>query len=93
MAILYGADHPYGRPQKGTIESVEALSAARLRALHRQRFAPGELTAVIVGDVDTAQAVDSAERVFGGWRAAPPRPILVPRAAGRGFAAPRLSSR
>jgi zinc protease len=78
MAILYGADHPYGRPQKGTIASVEALSAARLRALHQQRFAPSELTAVIVGDVDTAQAVGAAERIFGGWRAAQPRPILVP---------------
>ena len=78
MAILYGADHPYGRPQKGTIESVEALSAARLRALHQQRFAPSELTAVIVGDVDTAQAVDAAERIFGGWRAAQPGAVLVP---------------
>ena len=78
MAILYGADHPYGRPQKGTIESVEALSAARLRALHRERFAPSELTAVIVGDVDTAQAFGAAERIFGPWRAAQPSPVLVP---------------
>ena len=78
MAILYGADHPYGRPQKGMIESVEALSAERLRALHQERFAPGELTAVIVGDVETAQAVGSAERIFGRWRALQPRPVLVP---------------
>ena len=78
MSILYGADHPYGRPQKGTIESVEALSAARLRALHQERFAPSELTAVIVGDVDTAQAVGAAERIFGPWRAAQPRPVPVP---------------
>ena len=86
MALLYGAAHPYGRPQKGTIESVEALSAARLRDLHRERFAPGELTAVVVGEVDAARAIDSAERVFGGWHAAPPRPVDVPapaRAASR----------
>src|SRR5262245_39170493 len=78
MAILYGADHPYGRPQKGTIESVEALSAARLRALHQERFAPGELTAVIVGDVETAHAVGAAERIFGGWRAPQPGTVIVP---------------
>jgi zinc protease len=86
MSVLYGAGHPYGRPQKGTIESVEALAAARLRDLHRERFAPGELTAVVVGDVDAARAIDSAERVFGGWHAAPPRPVDVPgpgRAASR----------
>jgi len=78
MSVLYGAEHPYGRPQKGTIESVEALAAARLRDLHRERFAPGELSAVVVGDVDAARAIDSAERVFGGWHAAPPRPVDVP---------------
>jgi zinc protease len=80
MAILYGADHPYGRPQKGTIESVEALSAARLRALHRERFAPAELTAVIVGDVENAQAVGAAERIFGRWRAPQPGTVPVPPA-------------
>jgi zinc protease len=78
MAVLYGAEHPYGRPQKGTIASVEALSAARLRRLHQDRFAPTELTAVIVGDVDTAQAVETAGRVFGGWRAPRPPVIDVP---------------
>ena len=26
MALLYGAEHPYGRPPKGTIESVERLT-------------------------------------------------------------------
>jgi zinc protease len=78
MALLYGASHPYGRPQKGTIESVETLSAERLRGLHQARFAPTELTAVIVGDVDPGQAIDAAERVFGGWRAPQPSPIDVP---------------
>jgi zinc protease len=80
MATVYGADHPYGRPQKGTIESVEALSAERLRALHQQRFAPSELTAVIVGDVDAAQAVDVAERSLGKWRAPQPDAVVVPAA-------------
>jgi zinc protease len=86
MTLLYGADHPYGRPQKGTVESVETLSAEHLRRLHQDRFAPSELTAVIVGDVDTVQAVDTANRVFGGWRSPLPRAIEVPvpaRAASR----------
>jgi zinc protease len=81
MAMLYGADHPYGRPLKGTIESVEALSAEQLRALHAERFAPAELTAVVVGDVEASRAVDAAERVFGGWRAPRPREIEVRRPA------------
>jgi len=36
------------------------------------------LTAVVVGDVDAARVIDSAERVFGGWPAAPSRPVDVP---------------
>jgi zinc protease len=80
MAVLYGAAHPYGRPQKGTIETVDALTAAQLRQLHRDRFAPGELTAVVVGDVDATQAVDVAARVFGPWRAAQPPSVSIPSA-------------
>ena len=78
MAVLYGADHPYGRTQKGTIDTVETLTAARLRELHRDRFAPTELTAVVVGDVDAARAIDVAERVFGRWQAAEPPPVTIP---------------
>jgi len=78
MAVLYGPNHPYGRPQKGTIEIVEAMTAPQLRELHRDRFAPGELTAVVVGDVDATRAVDLAARVFGSWRADPPSPVSIP---------------
>jgi zinc protease len=78
MAVLYGADHPYGRPQKGTIDTVEALTAARLRELHRDRFAPSELTAVVVGDVDAGRAIEVAERAFGRWRAAQPSRVTIP---------------
>jgi zinc protease len=77
MAVLYGADHPYGRPQKGTIEAVESLTAEGLRELHRDRFAPSELTAVVVGDVDAARAIDVAERVFGRWQAARPPRVTI----------------
>jgi zinc protease len=78
MAVLYGAEHPYGRPQKGTIETVETLTAERLRELHRYQFAPSELTAVVVGDVDVARAIDVAERVFGRWSAAQPSLVTIP---------------
>jgi zinc protease len=78
MAVLYGADHPYGRPQKGTIATVGTLTAEQLRELHRDRFAPSELTAVVVGDVDAERAIEVAERVFGRWHAAQPPPVTIP---------------
>ena len=79
MALLYPDGHPYGRPTKGTIEVVESLTRERLLQLHADRFAPGELTAAIVGDVEVNRARDLVERAFGGWRK--PRPAPVPLVA------------
>jgi zinc protease len=78
MAALYGSTHPYGRPQKGTIESVESLASGRLRQLHGDRFSPALLSAVIVGDVDPARALEAARRVFAPWKAPIPGEIPVP---------------
>jgi zinc protease len=79
MALLYGKEHPYGRPLKGTVDSVEAITREGLRRLHAERFTPGELSAVVVGDVDAMRAVDVARRVFGAW--AVPQPLPVPIAS------------
>jgi zinc protease len=79
MAQLYPDGHPYGRRTKGTVDIVESLTRDRLAALHARRFAPSELTAVVVGDVDGARARDVAARVFGGWKKpAPPTVAVAP---------------
>jgi len=76
MALLYPHGHPYGRPTKGTMEIVESLTRDRLLRLHADRFAPSELTAVIVGDVEVDRARDLVARALGGWRK--PRPAPIP---------------
>jgi zinc protease len=78
MALLYQDGHPYGRPTKGSIEVVERLTREQLLDLHADRFAPSELTAVIVGDVVAARVRDVAAGVFGGWRTSAPPPIALP---------------
>jgi zinc protease len=78
MAQLYPGGHPYGRRTKGSIDVVERLTRAELLALHAERFAHSELTAVIVGDVDPAQAQAVTTRVFGGWQKPAPPPLPVP---------------
>jgi zinc protease len=77
MAELYPGGHPYGRRTKGSIDLVERLTREQLLRLHAQRFAPGGLTAVIVGDVETARAGEVTERTFGGWRQPVPPPLTV----------------
>ena len=52
MAALYGENHPYGRPVKGTIRSVEGITRDELLRLHAARFSPTDLMVIVVGDVD-----------------------------------------
>src|SRR5205085_12308126 len=58
MVRLYGAEHPYGRPAKGTPEIVEALSREDLLRLHRRGFSPAVTSIVIVGAVTNSEAID-----------------------------------
>jgi zinc protease len=95
MSLLYRDGHPYGRPTKGSVESVERLTRDRLLRLHADRFAPGALTAVIVGDVDASRARDEVARVFGSWRKPSPPlvtlPPVVPAAARRRNVIPMMN--
>jgi len=81
MALLYPNGHPYGRRTKGTIEIVERLTRDDLVRDAAEHFAPGGLTTVIVGDVDAQDAQAACARVFGGWRAAAPSPVVLPPVA------------
>jgi zinc protease len=86
MATLYGSDHPYGRPVRGTLESVDRIDAAALHRFHAGCIVPGALSLAVVGAIDPDRAVDLASRVFGGWRGGdPPSPALpaVPPATAR----------
>lgn len=75
---LYPDRHPYGRPSKGTVDSVGRIERKDLLAFHDARFAPSATTAVIVGDVDRARAAAAGARVFGSWRNAAPAEIALP---------------
>ena len=86
MELLYGADHPYGWRGKGTPRTLERLDRSALLGFHTERFAPATLGLVIVGDVETSEAMAAATRGFGGWRASsgasptlPPPPVATTR--------------
>jgi zinc protease len=78
QSLLYGATHPYGRPAKGSVESVEKLVRADLVAHHRARFAPGGLSIAIVGDVRTADAASAVHAALGDWTVTTPANRAVP---------------
>jgi zinc protease len=78
QALLYGPSHPYGRPAKGTVETVERIRRDDLVAYHAARFAPSALFIVIVGDVRSAEAVARVTAAFDGWDAVPAPEREVP---------------
>ena len=72
MRALYGDDHVYGRPLRGTLDTVEQITVEDLRRFHRARFAPQALSLALVGDVDPERAVAATASVFGDWHADAP---------------------
>jgi zinc protease len=78
QALLYGPGHPYGRPAKGSVESVERFRREHLAAYHAARFAPAATFIVIVGDVRVADAVAQVAAAFDGWDAVPAPEREVP---------------
>jgi zinc protease len=69
LAELYGADHAYGRPSRGTADSVERIDRAALAAFHETHVGPSATTLAVVGDVDPSFARDAVADVFGAWTA------------------------
>jgi zinc protease len=63
-ALAYGS-HPYGRPIPGTREAVVKLTRQSLISFHRRNFVPGNMTVVIVGDVEPEEATRLVQKYFG----------------------------
>ncbi len=78
LELLYGWEHPYGRPPKGTVIGVESVSRTDMVAFHAARVRPATMALAIVGDVRPEHAVERAMQEFEGWTAEPPAPATVP---------------
>ncbi|OYX30018.1 MAG: peptidase M16 [Caulobacterales bacterium 32-69-10] len=71
-ALIYGPQHPYGRPPSGTgrAEVVRALTRDDLVRFHQTWLRPDNATIFAVGDIALADLVPQLESRFGAW--APP---------------------
>jgi zinc protease len=80
MSLLYPGPHPYGRPGRGTVASVESIARDTLVAFHRLHVGPAGLRLIVVGEADPSRVVDIASRTFGDWAADAGGPLRPPRA-------------
>ncbi|MBI0583109.1 MAG: insulinase family protein [Methanomassiliicoccus sp.] len=62
---LWG-DHPMGRSEAGSVETVSALSEGDIRSFFLSHYRPPRMAVVAVGNIDERQVTDWAARSFDG---------------------------
>ena len=76
--LLFGADHPYGRPARGLPASVSTISTADLQKYHATWWKPGSSALVFAGDIKLDEAVAMAKAEFGSWSGGSAPTVNVP---------------
>jgi predicted Zn-dependent peptidase len=69
--------HPYRRPVIGYQADLYAATRQDIQDFYHTYYGPGNLTAVVVGDVDPEQVRSLATIYFGRYQARPPPPLPV----------------
>jgi len=62
--VLYG-NHPYGRPDDGTVKSLQSITRDDLVNFHRKNFARDRLTIGVVGSINAKDLGEMLDKVFG----------------------------
>jgi zinc protease len=75
--LLYGPDHPYGRPNGGTLSSWRAFSREDLVELYQRRFRPEKSTLILVGDLTPEEGQRLLEQFLGDWSSTGPAEQLA----------------
>jgi zinc protease len=65
---VYPPEHPYHRSTRGTLDTVPMLQIEDMHAYHRRVFGPDGMIVVIVGAVNTADAVAIVRSCLEDWR-------------------------
>ncbi len=63
--------HPYGRPVIGSEETVRSLTRQQILDFFKNWYAPNNMTLVIVGDFETAEAREKIAAAFRGFESNP----------------------
>jgi zinc protease len=82
-------DHPYGRPVRGSIQSVPTINVGDLKNYMRRVFARDTLKIAIVGDIDAAAAGKLIDKAFGdlpGKSSLVAVPVVTPQGLGQKIA-------
>jgi zinc protease len=76
---LYGPNHPYGRPTKGTLKSLETITRRDLLEYYGRYLSPSRLRIAIAGDISGPEVLAAVGRQFGRWVHRDGEPIGIPQ--------------
>jgi len=65
-AILF-PEHPYGLPEDGHPETIQAITCDEIQSFHADRYHPDTLVIAIVGAVEAQKAIDLVQETLGQW--------------------------
>jgi len=65
--LAYPEEHPYSRAVSGYPETVRSITRDDLVAFHEEGYGPEGAILVIVGAVDTDEALEQVEEALGDW--------------------------
>jgi predicted Zn-dependent peptidase len=74
---MFWESHPYSWPVVGWPSDLRSYSLAQAKDYFATYYAPGNVTAALVGNFDPADARKLAERYFGRLKPGPPAPDVV----------------
>jgi zinc protease len=67
--------HPYGLPEDGYVETIQAIQQKDMLNFHQTYFQPENMVIVIVGAIEPAVSFDMFEKTLGHWHSsASPKP-------------------
>ncbi len=65
--LIYGVDHPFSGRFEGRPEDIATITRDDLRSWHREHVVPDGAVLTIVGDVDSAAALEAVRQRLAGW--------------------------
>jgi predicted Zn-dependent peptidase len=68
QSVVYGRNHPYGRPLAGDEASLQSLSADDVRRFYETYYRPNNSALIVVGDVKPDAVVAKLEKAFASWK-------------------------
>jgi len=64
--VLFGRT-TYGRPLRGTPETLDGITIGDLRHFYNRHFSPSDASLMVVGNVDPSEVLQKASRIWGLW--------------------------